>query len=164
MDDALNTRWQAGDTPFDGSILLSEECTVDELQPTVASVVAVLRREHPDAELLTLLDWHEHDGYVTSAEPVAWHEVVEATTTPERLTAWSSDDTFVRRLVYPRDFSFVLRWCISTDPDDFGLPPGRPAGQCDVAGSDGLVKLVAAEVRHADIHQAKEHFDRAWAG
>jgi hypothetical protein len=164
MDGALLTRWKAGITPFDDRVVISEELTVGDLLPLLAAVVSALWHAHHDAELCTLLDWHEHDGYVTSAEPASWDQVVAAVATVSDLIAWSSDDTFVRRLVYAADFSFVLRWCVSSEPDDFGLPPGQPAGQFDVTGSATVVDLVARLVPNARVERARTFFDHAWAG
>jgi hypothetical protein len=161
MDAVMETRWRNGQQPFDGVILQSPSLRLEELRRGVAALVAILPRS---ANLGTSLDWHEHDGYVTYAESEPWTSLEEAVSDPASLLNWSSDDTFVRRAWYPQDFSWLLRWCVSSDPDDFGLPPGEPAGDFDLTASRELVEQGSAVVPDGRARPAKEYFDAAWAG
>jgi hypothetical protein len=114
--------------------------------------------------LRTLLDWHEHDGYVTSETEADWSELAEALATDDAMVDWSSDDTFVRRTWYPADFAFVLRWCVTTDPDDFGLPGEGFAAVFDLTGSSQLIETVRVVVPGADAQPAGSFFDARWRG
>jgi hypothetical protein len=157
----MEARWREAQPPFDGLILLSRSLRLEELRAEVAEVVAMLPRA---AEHRTFHDWHEHDGYVTETESAVWDSLEEAVSDAARFVAWSSDDTAVRRAWYPPDFGFLLRWGISSLPDDFGLPPGGPGGQFDVTASRELVKRLSAVVPEGEIRPAKEYFDAAWTG
>jgi hypothetical protein len=161
MDAVMEARWREGLPPFDGVILQSQSLRMDELRAQVSELVAMLPRTN---QLTTFLDWHEHDGYVTPADEKVWGSLEEAVSDPARFEVWSSDDTFVRRAWYPTDFAFLLRWCLSSDPDDFGLPPGGPAGRFDVTASPELVDQLSTVVPEGGIRPAKAHFDAAWAG
>jgi hypothetical protein len=76
----------------------------------------------------------------------------------------SSDDTHVRRAWYPLEETLLLRWCVGSDPDDFGLAPGEPAGDLDLTGSADLVWEIAAHIPGATISSASTFFDASWAG
>ena len=101
---------------------------------------------------------------MTAAEPSTWAALEDAVSSQVKLTSWSSDDTFVRRGWYPSEFSFLLRWCLSSDPDDFGSPPGEPAGQFDITAPADLINTLATIVPRCEVNDAKPYFDRAWAG
>jgi hypothetical protein len=164
VDDTLIARWRAGAPPFDGLTVVSPEARVDELQPALGAVVGVLEASWGASGLRTMLDWHEHDGYVTSPEPATWDQLREATASVAALVDWSSDDTAVRRLWYGDGLDVVLRWCVSSDPDDFGLPPGPPAGQFDVTAVRATAEAIAALVPGATTVRAKKFFDQGWGG
>jgi hypothetical protein len=161
MDTVMELRWRGGLPPFAGLTLQSRSLRLEELRAEVSQVVAMLpRTDH----LSSFLDWHEHDGYVTPADDEARDSLEEAVSDGARFVSWSSDDTFVRRAWYPPDFAFLLRWCLSSDPDDFGLAPGEQAGQFDVTSSPELVERLSAVVPDGEIRPAKDYFDAAWAG
>lgn len=157
----METRWRNAEQPFAGVILCSAWLGLDELRTRVATVVAVLPQA---ATLETSLDWHEHDGYVTRAESQPWACLEEAVSEPASFLAWSSDDTYVRRAWYPRDFSWLPRWYVSRDPGDVALPAGDPAGDFDVTASEQLVERITLDVPEGQMHPAKNYFDAAWAG
>jgi hypothetical protein len=161
VDALMESRWREELPPFDGVILLSRSLRLDELRAEVSEVVAMLPRS---ANLSTFHDWHEHDGYVAPAKEEPWASLEEAVSDATQFVGWSSDDTFVRRAWYPPDFAFLLRWCVTSLPDDFGLPPGGPGGQFDVTASHELVERLSAVVPEGEIRPAKEYFDASWAG
>jgi hypothetical protein len=161
VDAVMEARWRNAERPFSGVILQSPSLRLEQLRAGVAAAVAILPRA---ASLDTSLDWHEHDGYVTAAETQPWTSLEQAVSEAAAFLAWSSDDTFVRRAWYPPDFGWLLRWCVSSDPDDFGLPPGGPAGDFDVTASRQLVKRISALVPDGQMHRAQYYFDSAWAG
>ena len=114
--------------------------------------------------LNTLLDWHEHDGYIVPSEHVDSAALDDALADTDRFVAWSSDDTSVRRAWYPPDFGFLLRWCVSSEPDDWGLPYGTSGGQFDITGPRHLINRLALAVPESEIIPAKDYFDEAYRG
>ncbi len=64
------------------------------------------------------------------SKSTSWGSLVRAQYRPSLREAW-----------YPLDFGFLLRWCLSSDPDDFGLAPGESAGQFDVTSSPELCRV-----------------------
>ena len=161
MDAVLEARWRNAQKPFDGVILQSPSLLLPELIAGVSAVVAILPRA---PNLGTSLDWHEHDGYVAQPESQEWASLEEAVSEAASFVNWSSDDTFVRRAWYPPDFSWLLRWCVSSDPDDFGLSPGGPGGDFDITASRDLLERISAVVPEGRMRPAKDYFDAAWAG
>jgi hypothetical protein len=161
VDAVLESRWREALPPFDGMILLSQSLRTDELRAEVSDVVSQLPRSD---SLNTFHDWHEHDGYVTPAQVEPWTSLEEAVSAAASFAAWSSDDTFVRRAWYRSDFSFLLRWCLSSDPDDFGLPPGTPGGQFDLTASPELIGRISALVPDGEVRPAQKYFEMVWAG
>jgi len=82
----------------------------------------------------------------------------------QKFMASSSDDTFVRRAWYSTEGDFLLRWCVSSCPDDFGLDPGEPGGDFDITGSEDLAFAIARLVPGSTLTPAGEFFDAGWAG
>jgi len=164
MDDANRRRWLDGQRPFDGVVLVSPELRSEEIRSCLVRIVPVLEASVTTQELRSFFDWHQHDGYVAPTEGASWDSLNEAVASPQSFIAASSDDTFVRRAWYPGDFSFLLRWCVSSDPDDFGLPPGEPAGDFDLTGSSQLVDQMSDLVPGARVEAAKPYFDRIFVG
>mgnify|MGYP000943660722 CR=1 FL=1 len=112
MNDLLDARWRSASPPFDGSVLSVPSAQLAEGRGSIAlrAVVAQLKRECPDAELRSLDDWHEHDGYLTEDEPCSWHALETLLTSDEAIAAACSDDSYVLKLVYPTSLEFCLRF------------------------------------------------------
>lgn len=112
MNPLLDVRWRSASPPFDESVLsVPSEQLVDGRVPiALRAVVAQLNRECPDAELRSLDDWHEHDGYLTKDAPCNWHALETLATSDETITASCSDDSYVLKLVYPKSLEFCLRF------------------------------------------------------
>jgi hypothetical protein len=161
VDVELEYRWREGLPPFDGLIALSPVFPEEELRSHLQLVVGLLPQTR---SVTTVEDWHQHDGYLAPSVVEPYDLLVAATQDTASLGRWSSDDTHVRRAWYADDYSFLLRWCRSTDPDDFGAPPGGPAGLFDVSGSSQLIEHVVALVPGCRTLSAKDYFDGAWAG
>ena len=161
----MELRWRDGSQPFDGEVIVSKAAPAEGVRRSVEAVLPTLRRFYGGAELSTYLDWHEHDGWITEAEATSWKALDAAVSSREAFVAASSDDTFVRRAWYPPDHGFLLRWCISSFPEEFGLPRGgESAGQIDVTGPADLVRELAVLLPGSHVDGAKRHFDNTWRG
>ena len=163
MDDLMKHRWRDGEVPFNGVTVQCPPLRAEALRGLLLDVVPILLEEI-DTELATFLDWHQHDGYITRSEVVERGALVNAVESSDAFMEASSDDTFVRRTWYPTSATFLLRWCVSADPDDFGLAAGEPAGDFDITTSTDLAKRIAAKVPGSTITTAIDFFNRAWAG
>ena len=148
-------------SPFDGSMLVSPVRATEELR---AELLGVVPRLPVAATLNTLLDWHEHDGYVDPSESVDFTVLHDVLADSARFVGWSTTDNEVRRAWYPPDFGFLLRWCVSDEPDAWELPGGQPGGLFDITGPPELVGKLALYVPDSEILAATEYFDKRWAG
>lgn len=111
MNDLLDARWRSASPPFDERVLIvpSAQLVKGRVSIALRAVAAQLKRENPDAELRSLNDWHEHDGYLTKDEPYSWRALETLATSDETITASCSDDSYVLKLVYPTSLAFCLR-------------------------------------------------------
>ena len=165
MNAHLEERRQQGSSPFDGRILEVLCKSPSGMRAGLLGIVDVLINENANPSILhTLLDWHQHDGYLTNDDVVDWEELIGALSDDARLVQWSSDDTFVRRAWYPPDFSWLLRWCISSDPSDFGTASSPAVGSYDITASAELISAARSVAPDAEIRDATEFYSATWAG
>ena len=69
MNTELEKRWKEGKKPFDGNVLSLEDFFVlPELLEFLKTISMVLKQCYSNLGLFILDDWHEHDGYLTSAK------------------------------------------------------------------------------------------------
>ncbi|MEQ1702464.1 MAG: hypothetical protein ABMA25_20330 [Ilumatobacteraceae bacterium] len=162
MNEECERLWRARRPPFDGVTIRSSSLHAEQLFHLLREVVPLLLGGTGLA-LTTFLDWHEHDGYVTRSEAVDQRALLDAVSTFSRFLDASSDDTFVRRAWYSAGRPFLLRWCVSSWPEDFAVTSGL-AGNFDVTGSSELVQLVADLVPDSTQFAAGDFFDATWAG
>jgi hypothetical protein len=142
----LHDRLMRGHPPFaEVTIASAEEVPIAALQRSLAVIVAVLRAG--DAQALHYLhDWHEHDGYLTSARPVAWDTVAAWIASPAALVAVSPGDYLVALAVYPEDYRFYLRFGVYEEDevsDAAAASGGGPFGWFDVSVADYMADAVA---------------------
>jgi hypothetical protein len=159
VDEALERSRREGRAPFDGLTVQSPPLRAEQLRRLLLDVVPILLPTSA-IEVVTFFDWHEHDGYIVRSENVSRQALLDALSTPDKFVAASSDDTFVRRAWYPTEAEFLLRWCLSSDPDDFGPPGGEPAGDLDVTGPADMAQTIAVLVEGSTVTAAKDFFDR----
>ncbi len=118
MDSEFNQRWRAALAPFDGvTIFLEEYAPLSDLRRVLAVVVDCLHTYSPAARLFRMLDWHEHDGYVTEAVPATWQELLAITASEDALKAASMGDSYVRTAFYPEQRDFLLRFYVPDTSD-----------------------------------------------
>ena len=110
MDETLMKAWRSGTAPFNGATARpSDLLPLADLSSVLRLLVATLHQRHGNTALLRLDDWHEHDGYVTSAKPITWQELAATTATPEALYEQRPRDGHVRSAVYESTGCFLLR-------------------------------------------------------
>jgi hypothetical protein len=166
MNQALERRWRDRLAPFNGVTLVAPPAPLAATRRLLAAITGRLRPVDLSAEdqLFTFEDWHDHDGYLTSERAATWDELGACLATDDALVSASSDDTLVRRAWYPNDFAFLLRWCVTSDPDDFGLPRDGFAGWVDVTGSPEQIQSLSDLVLGGDVRPAGDFFDATWSG
>lgn len=163
----MERRWRRGEAPFDGVTLAPEAWVpLPLLSRMVSSVVGTLRREHP-GPLHTLLDWHEHDGWLTAATPVTWGELAAAIERPEAWThTFAGGDTWVYRAYFPEDRSFYVRFYASNED---GPAAGEWSGTFDLTGPSELVESVLNRLRQDEdvplrVFPPHAYFNERYAG
>ena len=173
MDAELEQRWRAGMAPFDGvTLFVAEILRPPALRLALLAVIGRLKVVFPEARLFRLKDWHQHDGYVTRAEPTRWEELESWCATEETLYAAQAGDTYVRVGVFPEDRTFYFRFYVE-EHTSFGPQKGlsyhEGDGDFDLTGSPDLVEAVAAALRERgmgglETAPAREFFDARYAG
>ena len=170
MDIEFDRRWRNGVAPFDGlTITLRDFVSLPLLQPMVLSVVESLFASRPDAPLYHLLDWHEHDGFLTVARPSSWQEVYSLITSEANLVErFRLGDSYVREAFFPGQRDYYLRLYV---PGIFDNPFHRhdaPSlvhyGNFDVTGPESIITKIAATLQAGEegtveILPAKTFFD-----
>ena len=153
MDAEFERRWRSRLPPFDGvTLTLPDYVALPLLQQILHIVVECLFAYRPDAFLYRLLDWHEHDGYVTEASPSSWQELRLLASSSKRLEAqFRRGDTYVREGFFPVERDYYLRFYVP-DADDNPLFHEDEAnhleyGTLDVSGPQSLVTAIASAIQ-----------------
>jgi hypothetical protein len=161
--------------PFDGvTLTLPDYVSLPLLQPILSIVVEWLFAYRPDAPLYRLLDWHEHDGYITEASPSSWQELRLLAASSERLEArFHLGDTYVREGFFPAERDYYLRVYVP-DPDDNPLYHPDAAnlikyGTLDVSGPESLMSAIASAIEAVDditieVVPSETFFARSYGG
>lgn len=174
MDSTFNSRWQAGEQPFDGvTVYLEDFVPVTNLRPMLNRVVQILYERSPNARLFRMLDWHEHDGYVKEAVPTTWQELQLLASSDETLLKASEWDRFVRTVFFPERRDFLLRFYVPDSHDnpfhDAYDPQLVHYGIFDLTSE----KSLALQIREAMLDMgaigvetmaAKAYFDKNYGG
>jgi hypothetical protein len=169
MDLEFEHRWKAGLPPFDGSTLCLEDLLpLSRLQPVLQLVVARLRQFQPERELFSLLDWHEHDGFVNAAEDTSWEDLEWIVSSRYRLLGACTGETYVRKGFFPADRDWYLRVYV---PDDSDQPPDVPerVGDSDLTCSPVLSAEIRQDAEASTgvslvLDGAKRYFDQYSGG
>jgi hypothetical protein len=86
MDTYLYHTWQSVKPPFaEDTLYCKDELPLYELACLLSALVSSLSKEHGDAPLLHMADWHEHDGYITPKQIVEWELLGSIVASPEML-------------------------------------------------------------------------------
>lgn len=119
MDCTLNSLWSSGKKPFHGeTIYPADEVFVRDAIVAIPSALDHIAQHYPDCPLFSLDDWHEHDGFVTSAESTTIKALSAELSTPESYVSFHSDECAVYRAVYPETLDFVLRYSLWVADDE----------------------------------------------
>jgi hypothetical protein len=165
MDEEMVRRWQKSLAPFDGLHVSSDDYVpLSVLRAALIAVGRLLERYHPVAPLLTLRDWHEHDGCVTVPQPTSWEEVWATLASDDQLYASRSGDFQVSIALFPSDRSFYWRYHPLDKDEEPDHYPGR-WGWFDVTCNERLALDLAEATRSAgvspiSVEPAKNYFDR----
>lgn len=169
MDGEMKRRWRGGLSPFDGQTVSFDAEDLVPLTPlcqAFSAVVSRLRDLWPEASLLSLNDWHEHDGYGTGGKPTFWTALASALVSEYSLITLSTNEWEVRKAFFPETHDFYLRIYVMTDIDD-DYP--EPCGDFDVTCAPPLAAELAERASKASgfpvaRQEAKTFFDRRYGG
>lgn len=168
MNGAMERRWRDGSAPFSGQTLAFASADLTPLPALRRALLAVASRLQelwPEAALLTLDDWHEHDGFVNRAGPASWQDLSSALASDEALLTLSTGESYVRRAFFPDTYDFCLRVYVPADYDN-GYPERR--GDFDLTCAPGLAAELAGLASAGGLpvaqHGAKGFFDRRYGG
>ncbi|SRR6266496_2930398 len=168
MDQQLDARWRAKQAPFDGDIIyLDDYLPIAELRTTLVSLVAALQQRYKAADLYTLRDWHEHDGYIWSRQSTTWQSVEQLLASDQSLYDGRAGDTYVRLAYYPSDSSFLLRIYVM-DEDEEVEYLGR-WGNFDLSSAPILLTAISTQLPETvqpllRRERSDVYFDRSYAG
>ena len=169
MTSELERRWRDGSAPFNGKTVAFAS---DDLTPLPALRLALLalfprlQQHRPNAALLTLDDWHEHDGFINEARPAAWQDLSAALASDEALLTLSQGDWDVRRAFFPPTYEFYLRIYVPSACDnDYPERRGDFDVTCPTSPAAELAGLIAsASGLPVAEYDAKGFFDRRSGG
>ena len=168
MNTKLEKRLKEGKKPFDGNVISLEDLFVlPELLEFLQICLNVLQREYSDSKLFVFDDWHEHDGYLTTANEYSWKMMDEILSSEESLYESRSGDTFVRKAIFPENLGFLFRYYVMDEDEDSEYP--GIWGDFDICGPSALLDEIQAEL-NLKIElllysgPAKIYFDGAYAG
>ncbi len=174
MDSEFERRWRKGHSPFDGLTLTSRDYVpLPLLRQELACVVERLHKDNPDTALLRLSDWHEHDGFMSIAEPASWQELQSLLLSDVMLRAVCTGDTNVRTNFFPIKRDWCLRLYIPDDCDNpfYSHDDPNPVqyGIFDVTCRAPLAEEIENSLReilvnNLDVIPAKDFFDRSYGG
>ncbi|MDB2506316.1 hypothetical protein N9X20_02080 [Opitutales bacterium] len=119
MNEDLEQAWKQSLAPFDTSyktLSLSDPADIEPARCLLLSIAKHIKMYFPNEKLLSLQDWHFHDGFVTDAKQVIELEKLFETDSSFRETSTGDDLVYV--LVYPHSKEFILRWCIEEDENN----------------------------------------------
>ena len=165
MDEEMVRRWRQGLAPFDGLLVGTDDCLpLPILRAVLIAVGRRLQHSHPEPHLLTLQDWHEHDGYVNSARSTSWQELWETLASDDRLYASRSSEDEVSNAFFPEDRSFYWRYHLLDEYEEPDDRPGRQ-GWFDVTCAEPLARDLVEAIRakgvtEITVEPAKQYFDR----
>ena len=162
MNEELERRWRSDTLPFDGHTLATEDgVPALDVRRFLIKAIECLEPIHGSSKLYKIDDWHEHDGFVTSATPVTWSELRSWLASDQRLFIARSGEVDVYVGIYPEDYSFYLRFYL----DQEILPPGRPLeGAADLSASFELVSYLQGELEETTIESATTRWRRRYGG
>jgi hypothetical protein len=165
MDERTEQLWRNRAAPFDGLTLWTPTLATARLREAVTTIVAVLEGYVDRPRLHMAEDWHEHDGYLSGADVVAWSQLLAALQGDDALRRASPADDLVRRAWRAEDNSFYLRW---QHPDDPSQDDPASGGDADFTASRSIVDSVARRLTElgidVEIGPAAEFFADRFAG
>ena len=176
MDRELERRRRASEPPFGGTTLYTANfLSVYDLRRILSPVVLLLRTDFGEEQLWRLADWHEHDGYLNTAESTAWSSLFAMVESDDALQSGAAQpDTYVRTAFFPSGYAFLLRLYIPAPEDtpfaSLDGPDPIPGGVFDLSGNDTLIsRVTTAVIGAADggvlrTETASGFFDSSYSG
>lgn len=137
---------------------------LEDLQRALVCVVEHLSAMYGQRELWSLEDWHEHDGYLTSGNLIAWEDLASIVRSPAALYEARCADDYVRRVFFDRPSTFLLRIWVLEEDDDAEMYPGR-WGNFDISGPSSLLDQVSTcATFQIERQEAASYFGERYAG
>lgn len=166
MDSVLEHCWKEGVAPFDGATIFDAsegEISLIKLRQSTLAVINILEAQFPQAALLVLDDWHEHDGFISSSKESTWPEIRTRLINDEAFLYFKTDDFQVAKAVYPKGMQFYLRIYIDEESSS-----SEGVGEIDVTVPLQLATAIAEAFRNSGLtpktESAKTYFDARLGG
>lgn len=142
---------------------------VGELRAVLTTVAISLRESTHDTQLNFLSDWHEHDGYITTAQVISWDSILGWLDSDASLSAASAGDSYVRTGLFPDDYQFYLRFYLDVDDPIYGDRRLFQFGGFDLSCDWQLashIRVLVEKVHGFVLEEepAKTYFDRRYGG
>jgi hypothetical protein len=163
MDTYLHYAWQLSRAPFAHETLhCIDELPLYELSRLLALLVSSLKEQYGAIPLLHVVDWHEHDGYITQNQTVDWAFLHALVLSPEALFTKVPRDEYVRLGFYDPQGTFYLRLFVADGQESLIAS----CGEFDLSGSRTLIQstqtLLACD--SLQVSNAKQYFDARYGG
>jgi hypothetical protein len=119
MTPELQKRLESSLPPFDGRCIHNiDELNLSQLCEMLAFAFASLEPHFPSVTLFH--DWHEHDGFIVTAQDASWISLTAIIENERTLYESRDDDFAVRIAIYSPTFDWLLRYNIdSNDESDY---------------------------------------------
>ncbi|NJM54764.1 MAG: hypothetical protein HC841_01490 [Verrucomicrobiae bacterium] len=165
MDENLENRWLNGLAPFSGNVIRPVDwIPLSELRQCLKAIVGQLKTDFGNARLLTLHDWHDHDGCRLAAKKSSWEELEKCLETDDSLYLARTGDFAVRIGVYPETAEWYFRFYVE-DEDGDEQYPGK-WGDFDLTANEQTLAKIQLPLTKVVIEKldAKRFFDACYAG
>jgi hypothetical protein len=104
----LQKRLESSLPPFDGRCIHAiDELNLSQLREILAFAFASLEPHFPFVSLFH--DWHEHDGFIVTAQDALWITLTAIIENEPKLYESRDDDFAVRIAIYSPTFDWLLR-------------------------------------------------------
>jgi len=139
MNSALETRLKSYSHPFDGvTVYCPKHIPVSRLHEVLAAISQYLQIVFPLGSVVRLLDWYEHDGYISEASPCAWSDLDNSIASEKTLcNAFHLADSEVRIGFTTTAYDFYLRFYVWAE---------EASGDFDLTCSEALARILVSKL------------------
>lgn len=116
MNRELSDKWMKRQFPFNQDILACKEfLELKRVRDVLCEIAKFLEGKYGEKELYINDDWHEHDSYVNESKDYSWNKLNKVYANDRALYNSRHGDDFVRKLIHPCEYDFILRYYIEDE-------------------------------------------------